>query len=339
MRRYYLYTLLLILCFTSCKKEYIFDLSGGKPIIFSQELEVETKAAVPSGPLSSINGSSFGVRAYIYDTKWESEAAEAKPDVAWINKEIKCDEFGICSYEPLQRWISKKKYAFFGYFPYNIPEITLSNAETMGVPFFTYNLSDEAVGSANGWIGNQSKMYDVMFGSVIDANEILNSSVEIPFKHALYSVKIVAENFGEQTVYIENLSIKLDLQYRGIKIPMDGGQVEPIPFGTKPQQVQFDYLKSEDTPIEVISTLNSSPVNVSENKYLLLVPQGGITGEAIVKTTDKKETQTIPLKFPNTALTAGVQYVFDIQFVGEQLNLILIEGTQWDDNNSNIEFE
>ena len=359
MKMLRLYIGCMLLMMVSCKEEIIYDLSGGKPILFSQSMGVEsysdsrTRTASPapaSGSLTSLNGQSFGVRGFIYDGNWLEAEAMAKPDPTWQNVEVRCDASGICDYTTnqlkVQTWEPKKNYAFFGYYPYGITGVTLSSHNDYKSPILQYNLSDKAVGNAgNGWKGNASAMYDVMYGSVIDANELKSTTVELPFKHALFGAQVVIENFGDQPVVIEGLSIELGLKYRGIDIPMNGAPVKLKPFSEpvdKPniQKVSFEYIKQGTDPaVTVNSTLNLQPIDVSKGKHLLLIPQKGMSLTATVQVQGKKDPHIIKQDFPNSDLQAGIRYVFDIQFIGEDINLIIIEGTQWDPKDNNIEFE
>lgn len=342
MKRLHIYIICILAALSSCKEEISYDLSEGRPILFSQgALEVESR----TGSLNSLNNKTFGVRAFKYTSTWTSEKPLAKPDPVWQNVQVKCDASGLCNYVlgnmKLQTWERKMNYTFFGYYPYNNPSLTLSDVNDIDTPKFTYILSDLAVGNArNNWKGSASGMYDVMYGSVVDANELKNTTVEIPFKHCLYGAQVMIENFGDEPVTIEQLSVTLTLKYRGIKMAMDGSSIKRIPFdGSSEKLVTFDYITTNDTPVQINSTLNVSPVDVSENKHLLLIPQENMFLTAKVKTSNSTRIKEINQNFPNTELHAGIRYIFDIQFIGDAINLIIIEGSEWDLKDSNIEFE
>ena len=346
-----IYLFALLMGCSSCTKEVIYNVSG-KPILFSQEMEVESRAGT-SNSVESMYEKSFGVRGYKYEAPWNSEQTTAHPDAKWHNVPVTCDKNGACTYDPIDFWADNMRYAFFGYYPFSTGPthpLQLSSVTKQGPPVMTYTLSNQAVGTAPQWVGDPSAMYDVMYGSVTDANSVQNTTVGLSFKHALFGVQVVAENFHETTpVTIEELSLTLNLKYRKMDIPMNGDPVTSYFFdGTKDDgkietdkttRVTFHIIKKGAPAITVNSTLNLPPKDLSNGQHLLLIPQERMKGEATVKVKGEASSQTLQLEFPNAKYKAGIRYMLDIQFVGEQVNIIIIQGSEWIDNDSIIEFE
>lgn len=218
MRRRLFITILTIgaLLFASCEQEPVSNTPDGNYPIFRGYMQFGTDVSTRASLATDMHGKSFGVLGYHYSftTDWGTAKSTAKPE-EFYNLKVSCGaDGGVCTYDldngtngnQLRPWDPKYMYTFFAYYPYYDPVdqsgakgITLSNAGKTDTPTLRYEYS---------WKGqtelpiyypaSNQEMFDLMTAEAIDEDG--SSNVDLNFKHRLFAVEVLANNYNE-TLY------------------------------------------------------------------------------------------------------------------------------------------
>lgn len=172
--------------------------------------EVSTRAQLAT----NMRGKDFGVIGFQYSstTDWGTAKSTATPMSDFFNQKVSCGSQGTCTYDvngtkdgdQYKQW-EKNKYAFFAYYPYGREGIELSNSSLSNTPYLTYTYpwADRTRVSVYDST-NDYGMYDLMTAEDIDCDGSRN--VKFDFKHRLFAIEILANNYNEtqfQYVYDE----------------------------------------------------------------------------------------------------------------------------------------
>ena len=342
---------------------------------------------------TDMKGKSFGVLGYQYSstTNW----ATAKPVTApntFYNLEVACAENGTCSYDAypsdsdksLKEW-EEGNYSFFAYHPYNGAGIDLSELTTTNTPTLTYTYGWLNPTNQDSWFvtdfktmdnkGNTKKfnvvnlcdssapVYDVMTAEAIDVNGRGNGTVGLNFKHRMFALEVLANNYNENTEgtfdarqSITGLVLTLNgLQHSTMTIPMSmqSGEAAPDYNGTAPGTRSFLISDPMETVIvpafnetyegrgEGIATSVSKLGGRNGNAgYLMLIPQTtGLSG-SLNWSQLSNFPGTISTEFTsNIEFKAGRLYQLYINFVGSGITIALIEAGAWDIHDVEHKFE
>lgn len=163
--------------------------------------EVSTRAQLAT----NMRGKDFGIIGFQYSptTNWGTAKSTATPMTDFFNQKVSCGSQGTCTYDvdgtkegdQYKLW-EESKYAFFAYYPYDGDGITLSSNTAANTPSLTYT---------SPW-ANRSRvpvydpeidygMYDLMTAEDIDCDGSRN--VKLDFKHRLFAIEILANNYNE----------------------------------------------------------------------------------------------------------------------------------------------
>ena len=297
----------------------------------------------------------------------------------------------------LMEW-AEGNYSFFAYHPYTDDNtntgITLSTATATNTPILTYEypwLNGEGKSWFIGAFGTvalqkdstpqnikldvinlcdaSAPVYDVMTAEAIDVNGTGSGTVGLNFKHRMFALEVLANNYNENTEgthdarqSITSLVLTLNgLQNSSMTIPMSmqSGEVAPDYDGAKPGTRSFlitDPYKGgieipafNDRFIEEDGTIRGEGIATSVSKlggrngnagYLMLIPQTvGLSGSlhwAELKNFDG----SISTDFTsNIEFKAGRLYQLYINFVGDGITIALIEAGAWDIHDVEHKFE
>lgn len=193
-------------------------------IFFSQN--VETKASLIGGT-ADLKDKNIGVVGFKYPstTNWATYVATTPaptPNVFYddnrslvYTESVTCDESGNGTYAPLQGWSNSKNYAFFAYYPANLPLYnTDGNEYTGGVPCLKYSLDFDDL--------KNSMMVDVMTATP-HVDQYQGSNVALTFNHCLSALGVKVKNSSEGQITIKSITWTLtDLKYQDILIPLNG---------------------------------------------------------------------------------------------------------------------
>ena len=164
-------------------------------IIPERSITFSLGTATRALPVTQLRGESFGVKAYILDNLWAAAGYNAKPDTDWNNVRIDCSDSGVCTYAPIQSWLDNKYYTFFGYYPYNTPGVTVSDANHESTPYIEYRLS------AN----DPTQHQDVMVASTFDCTALNTGQVRMQFSHILFCINIAVNNYRDEAIRLDNV--------------------------------------------------------------------------------------------------------------------------------------
>lgn len=172
--------------------------------------EVSTRAQLAT----NMRGKDFGVIGFQYSstTDWGTAKPTATPMTDFFDQKVSCGSQGTCTYDvdgtkdgdQYKQW-EENKYAFFAYYPYGREGIELSNSSLSNTPYLTYTYpwADRTRVSVYDST-NDYGMYDLMTAEDIDCDGSRN--VKLDFKHRLFAIEILANNYNEtqfQYVYDE----------------------------------------------------------------------------------------------------------------------------------------
>ena len=215
MKRYSIFAIIstLTLLFTSCEQEPQPTWPDGELPIFNGYMQFSTEVSTRSDLATNMRGRDFGVLGYSYSytSNWDTAKKLATPDI-FYNQEVSCSENGICSYDidnnqangnQLVPWNATKWYTFFAYSPYNGGGITLSKDDVVNTPYLTYNYAwlDEALSREEITAHGNNQMFDLMTAEAADADGSTN--VGINFKHRLFAIEVLANNYNESAFEME----------------------------------------------------------------------------------------------------------------------------------------
>lgn len=173
--------------------------------------EVSTRAQLAT----KMREKEFGIIGFQYSstTNWGTAQSTAMPMTDFYKQMVSCDVNGRCTYdldgsreyEQYKQWEKGSKYTFFAYHPYNSSAITLSSGTKANTPYLTYTYPWTASNRVSIWDPNNDYgMYDLMTAEDVDCDGSRN--VKLDFKHRLFAVEILANNYNEtqfQYVYDE----------------------------------------------------------------------------------------------------------------------------------------
>lgn len=245
--------------------------------------EVSTRAQLAT----NMRGKDFGVIGFQYSstTDWGTAKSTATPMTDFFNQKVSCGSQGTCTYDvdgtkdgdQYKQW-EKNKYAFFAYYPYDDdPDddsdgITLSSSTAANTPSLTYTYPWAGRSKVPVYVhDNDYGMYDLMTAEDLDCDGSRN--VKLDFKHRLFAIEILANNYNEtqfQYVYDETKPI---WEY---VIDEDGKQIiktDPV-TGEKVQAKNEDgtlkyEIKVDENGHKIIAT------DANGNKIILTDPETG----------------------------------------------------------------
>ena len=173
--------------------------------------EVSTRAQLAT----NMRGKNYGVIGFQYSStsNWGTAQSTTMPMTDFYGQMVSCDVSGICTYDvdnartgdQYKQWEDNSKYTFFAYHPYNSDAITLSSDTKANTPYLTYTYpwtSKNRVAIYE--TDNDQGMYDLMTAEDVDCDGSRN--VKLDFKHRLFAIEILANNYNEtqfQYVYDE----------------------------------------------------------------------------------------------------------------------------------------
>lgn len=297
------------------------ELIPGRSITFS------TGTATRAIPLSQLRGESFGVKGYMLDNQWASAGYNAKPDADWNNVRIDCSHSGVCTYAPIHSWADNKYYTFFGYYPYNAPGVTVSDANLESTPYITYRPSHN----------DPTQHQDVMVASTFDCTALNTGQVRMQFSHILFCINLAVNNYGDEAVTLENVECRFTSPlHSSYTVKMDKSEPEK-------SEETFTGANYEMTSyVDVPNTSATGAVNITDaDRFLMLIPQKGLQGTISFNVTQKGQTtsKTVEFNDPDTEYRAGYRYTFTLYFIGDSIHLRIIQNNEWNDNDSDIEFD
>lgn len=296
------------------------EIIPGRTIAFS------TGTVTRAVPISQLRGESFGVKAYVLDNQWASAGYNAKPDADWNNVQIDCSPSGVCSYQPIQSWIDNKYYTFFGYYPYNALGVTVSDANHESTPYIEYRPSAT----------DPTQHQDVMVASTFDCTALNTGQVRMQFSHVLFCINLAVNNYDDEAVRLENVVLQFTSPlYNTYQVKMD--KSEPTATGVM-TNTHYPMVNRVDVP----NTSATGAMNITDaNRFLMLIPQRGLSGTISFAVTKGGQTTTKEVAFndPDTEYRAGYRYTFTLYFVGDAIHLRIIQSNEWTDNDSEIEFD
>lgn len=388
------YTLLAaVLIAISCEQIEQPSINLGELPIHRGYMQFSTGVSSRAQLATDMKGKSFGVLGYQYSstTNW----ATAKPVTApntFYKLEVACSENGTCSYDAypsdndksLKEW-EEGNYSFFAYHPYNGAGIELSESTTTNTPTLTYTYGWLNPTDQDGWFvtdfqtmdnkGNTKKfnvvnlcdssapVYDVMTAEAIDVNGRGNGTVGLNFKHRMFALEVLANNYNENTEgtfdarqSINGLVLTLNgLQHSTMTIPMSmqSGEAAPDYNGTAPGTRSF--LISDPMQTVIVPAFNETyegrgeGIATSVSKlggrngnagYLMLIPQTtGLSGSLNWNQLSNFP-GTISTEFTsNIEFKAGKLYQLYINYVGSGITIALIEAGAWDIHDVEHKFE
>lgn len=229
-----------LLC--SCEKEPLTN--GGESYypIFNGYMQFSTFVPTRAEKVLDMKGRTFGVIGYQYSgtTDWNAAKALATPMKDFYNQEVECHDDGVCTYDidkgtaenQLKQWESGSRYAFFAYHPYEGSGISLSGKDAVGTPYLTYkyNWRDEANAGDRIDVHKRNDVFDLMTGEDINCDG--SKKVALAFRHRLFGLEVLANNYNEN-VYVYEYETDADgnqiLDDKGnpkVKVDADG---DPIP--------------------------------------------------------------------------------------------------------------
>ena len=212
MNRYIIFSFIAVsaLLFASCEQETQPTYPNGELPIFNGYMQFSTDVSTRSDLATNMRGRDFGVLGYSYSytTNWETAKSLATPDIFYDQK-VSCNANGTCSYDidnnanngnQLKPWDATKWYTFFAYSPHNGAGITLSDSNATSTPYLTYEYAWLNDGDAIN-VFNNDKMFDLMTAEAADVDG--SSNVTFNFKHRLFAIEVLANNYNESEFEME----------------------------------------------------------------------------------------------------------------------------------------
>ena len=215
MKRGFIISILAIsaLFLASCEKEPVLQQGDGNYYpIFRGYMQFSTEVSTRAQLATNMRGREFGVLGYSYPytTDWDAARLLAVPDV-FYNQAVSCNDNGICTYDTdadqngsqLKPWDSTKWYTFFAYHPYGGKGISLSDASISNTPYLTYEYDwlEDAMGDITINANRNDKIFDLMTAEAEDVDG--TSNVDLNFKHRLFAIEILANNYNESEFEME----------------------------------------------------------------------------------------------------------------------------------------
>ncbi|MBO5893719.1 MAG: fimbrillin family protein [Alistipes sp.] len=207
MKKSFILSILAIatLLLPSCKKESSFDNNEDYPV-FKGYMLFNTGVSTRTQLATSMMGKSFGVIGYEYNktTDWGTAKPLQTPST-FYNQEIVCGDTGVCTYDvddaeagdQYKQW-EDNHYAFFAYYPYDGDGIELSSETAVDTPTLTFTYPWLGENKIPAYMSSYNGIYDLMTAE--DLNLDGSRNVNFSFKHRLFAVEVLANNYNE-TVY------------------------------------------------------------------------------------------------------------------------------------------
>ena len=212
--------------------------------------------------------------------------------------------------------------------------MTLSPDSAMKAPVMTYTMHKSALTDAG-------KMYDVMYANKIDANVTDNPTVNFHFRHCMSAIQLVIENLNEEPVQVSDLELKMFIRYKSVDIPLNGNPVTRHEYLHKPaQETNARYVfVNNGNPVTIPSTLNKPYFDISRGNHILFIPQKGTTMQLRYRKKPTDSYSVVNREFRDKEFKPGRRYIVSLQFVGQTVNVLLIDPEGWVDKNNDVEFE
>lgn len=369
--RYITFTIALSLLTIACQKEQpSYSQSNDWPIFLGYmqfSTDVPTKAALAT----NMRGKDFGVIGYQYatTTNWATAKPLAKPST-FYNQQVSCGGNGVCTYYQLKPW-ENYLYSFFAYHPYGGAGISLSGDEVVNTPTLTYTY---------GWLNSDitpipaydnDNIFDLMTAEAIDVNGKGTGSVNLEFKHRLFAIEVLANNFNENTKgtidarqTITDLKLTIDgLVNTAMTVPMSmlegeaapsytSGTIGATTFQISNQGVVIPAFNETITDEETGETRGAGVASsiarlgsAGSDGYLMFIPQNAELSfsfdwkelDAIENANTGSQLQT---SFSSSMdFKAGILYQIIINFVGDGITIAIIEAGSWDQKSVYHTFE
>lgn len=358
-------------------------MDNGKLPIHYGYMQFSTDVSTRAQLVTDMKGKSFGVLGYQYSptTNWATAKPVTAPMPDFYNLEVSCADDGICSYDAfpkddskdLKEW-EESNYSFFAYYPKDGTGITLSEKTATNTPTLTYtypwlNGSGDWLKSKHTTVDTQGRdvelydvvrlyhkdvpVYDLMTAEAVDVNGRGSGKVGLDFKHRMFALEILANNYNENTegtydarARITNLVLTLEgLKHSSMIIPMSMQGGEEAPSYNNDELGIRSFLISDPEITITIPAFNEVtedgrgagvPTSISKlgsknGGYLMLIPQTtGLKGNLY---------WTELSNFPDTVNTmfssgiefkAGRLYQLYINYSGDGITIALIEAGAWD---------
>ena len=307
-------------------------------------ISFSTKVQTRSPLITELNGEHFGVYAYGFSnlTNWNTYKSAATPNV-FYNLDVACDgENGACSYNVdtatdingLEQWILKNKYAFFAYYPYNqgLSSITPSLGSAAGVPYIEYTAPFSTSGSVN-----TDNLLDIMTAKVIDYSVTQGTEVRFEFNHRLYCIDLYSQNFNTDDVQLTDLTMTVSgIHYNKTQLYLDP-DVPSVSTAVNnwktSNKVTFPICSSATVTAGAPAMYLSGEQN--QEKLVVLIPQDSSPATSVGLTVElnfkKDGTAVDPRKQTfNVDFKPGKKYSLTINFVGEDVIMVMSSPAPWD---------
>lgn len=210
MKRYIILSFIAAsaLLFASCEQESQPTYPNGELPIFNGYMQFSTEVSTRSDLATNMRGRNFGVLGYHYSATSNWNTAKSITSANEFYKlEVSCGEDGgVCTYDintaqagnQLKPW-EKFLYTFFAYYPYSGNGLSFSAQNKVDTPTLTYTYSWKGKTSLPIYYdASNQEMFDLMTAEAIDEDG--SSNVDLNFKHRLFAVEVLANNYNE-TLY------------------------------------------------------------------------------------------------------------------------------------------
>lgn len=204
--RKFIYILFAALFATSCEEEQP-AVENGKLPIFNGYMQFTTDVSTRTHLATDMKGKSFGVIGYEYSptSTWGGAKSTTTPNT-FYNQRVDCDvNNGVCTYDsqnPSQSGNNPKqwgdyRYAFFAYHPFGGAGISLSPNTKTNTPTLTYTYGWlNTSGNISAYDSN-APIFDLMTAEAVDVSGSGSGRVALDFKHRLFALEILANNYNE----------------------------------------------------------------------------------------------------------------------------------------------
>lgn len=382
--RYITFAIALSLLTIACQKEQpSYSQSNDWPI-FLGYMQFSTDVPTKASLATDMRGKNFGVIGYEYatTTNWATAKPLAKPSTDFYNQQVSCEADGVCKYDvdsatdgyQLKPW-EDYLYSFFAYHPYDGAGISLSEQTVVNTPTLTYQYDwlEQVASSETTPIPayNNADIFDLMTAEAIDVNGKGTGSVNLEFKHRLFAIEVLANNFNENTgsttdarQTITNLTLTIEgLKNTAMTVPMSmlegetglsytPGDIGATTFQVSNQAVVIPAFNETITDEETGETRGAGVASsiarlgsAGSDGYLMFIPQNAELSfsfdwnelDAIENANTGSQLQT---SFSSSMdFKAGILYQIIINFVGDGITIAIIEAGSWDQQSVYHTFE
>lgn len=208
MRKFIYIIISAVLFATSCEKVQPNGENAKLPI-FRGYMQFSTGVSTRAQLVTSMKGKSFGVIGYQYSNTsfWDWSKSITAPST-FYNQRVNCDANGVCTYDyenssasygdnPKQ-W-DDYRYAFFAYHPYGGSGISLSSQSETNTPTITYGYGWQNETGTINLCSENILNFDLMTAEAVDVNGSGTGRVPLDFKHRMFALEILANNYNENT--------------------------------------------------------------------------------------------------------------------------------------------